>query len=76
MIGIVKRWVGDRGFGFIAPLASDASGAAGADVFVHISACGGLQELTPGDRVSYDEERDPRTGKSRAGNVRLVGRAE
>jgi cold shock protein len=76
MIGVVKRWVAERGFGFIAPLGSEGAEPAVPDVFVHVTVCGGLQELTPGDRVSFEEERDPRTGKWRAVNVRPLGRAE
>ena len=69
MIGTVKKWIIDRGFGFITPH------AAGADVFVHISALDGLSELGVGDRVSFDEELDRRTGKYRAANVRVIERA-
>ena len=66
MIGQVKKWVGDRGFGFITPEAG------GADVFVHVSALGGLDELEVGARVSFDEEIDPRSGKTCATNVRVI----
>lgn len=69
MIGSVKKWVSERGFGFIAPEAG------GADVFVHVTALGSLDQLSVGDRVSFDEEIDPRSGKTRAVNVRVVEHA-
>jgi CspA family cold shock protein len=65
MQGTVKRWIVDRGFGFIEP-------ASGADIFVHVSALGGLDELMPGDRVEFDEEFDKGRNKHRAINVRVL----
>ena len=43
-------------------------------MFVHISAVerAGLQGLADGQRVSYDEERDPRKGKTSAGNLKAL----
>ena len=46
----------------------------GADVFVLISAVerAGLNGLADGQRVSYDEERDPRKGKTSAVNLKAL----
>ena len=67
-IGTVKWFNATKGYGFIQP----ESG--GADVFVHISAVAraGLNGLNDGQRVSYDEERDPRKGKTSAGNLKVL----
>ena len=66
--GTVKWFNSTKGFGFIQP----ESG--GADVFVHISAVerAGLNGLADGQRVSYDEERDPRKGKTSAVNLKAL----
>ncbi len=67
-IGTVKWFNGTKGFGFIQP---DGSGP---DVFVHISAVerSGMQGLADGQRVSYDEQRDPKKGKTAAENLKAV----
>jgi CspA family cold shock protein len=63
--GTVKMFRMDKGFGFIAPEEG------GADVFVHASELEktGLSDLVPGDKVTFDVERDPKNGKMRATNV-------
>jgi CspA family cold shock protein len=63
--GTVKWFNATKGFGFIQP--DDG----GQDVFVHISAVqrSGLAELVDGQKVSYDLERDKRSGKMSAGNL-------
>jgi CspA family cold shock protein len=61
-----KEMAADRGYGFIAPAAG------GHDVFAHLSALIGLAELHEGQRVTFEEEPDPRTGKLRAKIVRAV----
>jgi cold shock protein len=61
----------DRGFGFILP----DGGKARNDLFFHRSAVSGttFDELREGQRVSFDEEPDPRDPtRRRAVNVRLV----
>ena len=63
MLGTVKTWIDQRGFGFIAPEAG------GPDVFVHVSALVGMTELREGQQITYEEEADPRSGKQRATNV-------
>jgi len=66
--GTVKWFNSTKGYGFIQP----ESG--GADVFVHISAVerAGLGSLTEGQKVSYEEQRDPKRGKSSAENLKKV----
>jgi len=66
--GTVKWFNATKGFGFIQP----ESG--GTDVFVHISAVerAGMQNLNEGQRVSYEEKRDPKRGKTSAENLKAV----
>lgn len=65
--GVVKWFNATKGFGFIQP------DAGGEDVFVHISAVerAGLRELREGQTVMFDVERDGRSGKTAAANLRL-----
>lgn len=68
-VGIIKRVVRDRGFGFI-----QAEGAS-EDVFFHSSAVDQptFDELTEGQRVEFETEPDPRQPRrSRATHVRGV----
>jgi CspA family cold shock protein len=67
-IGIVKWFNATKGFGFIQP------DEGGQDVFVHASAVerAGLGSLHEGQKVSFELERDQRTGKSAAGKLELV----
>lgn len=60
--GTVKWFNEQKGYGFIQP----ESG--GNDVFVHISAVerAGLRALQEGQRVSYELEKDKRSGKMAA----------
>ncbi len=63
--GTVKWFNATKGYGFIEP--EDGS----ADVFVHISAVerAGLGTLSEGQRISYELQRDPRSGKNAAVNL-------
>lgn len=63
--GTVKWFNAQKGFGFIQP--DDG----GADVFVHISAVerAGLGSLSEGQKISFDLERDQRSGKMAAGQL-------
>jgi CspA family cold shock protein len=63
--GTVKWFNATKGFGFIQP--NDG----GADVFVHISAVerAGIGSLNEGDKVSYELERDRKSGKMSAGQL-------
>jgi CspA family cold shock protein len=63
--GTVKWFNATKGFGFIQP--DDG----GPDAFVHISALerSGMRELVEGQKVSYDLERDTRSGKMSASNL-------
>ena len=64
--GTVKFFNHQKGFGFIAP------DNGGKDVFVHISAVerAGMSSLNEGQRVSYEEQLDPRRGKKSAENLK------
>jgi CspA family cold shock protein len=64
--GTVKWFNSQKGFGFIQP--DDG----GADVFVHISAVerAGLGSLHDGQKLSFELERDQRSGKMSAGQLK------
>jgi Cold shock proteins len=66
--GTVKWFNATKGFGFIQP--DDG----GQDVFVHISAVerAGLGQLAEGQKVGYELERDKRSGKTSAGQLRAA----
>ncbi len=66
--GTVKWFNSTKGYGFIAP--DDG----GKDVFVHISAVerSGLPGLNEGDKVEYEEQKDQRSGKFSAADLKLV----
>jgi CspA family cold shock protein len=63
--GVVKFYNSSKGYGFIAP----SSG--GADVFVHASALerAGIATLNEGQKVSFDTQRDQRSGKIAVANI-------
>ena len=65
--GTVKWFNSTKGFGFIQP--SDG----GADVFVHISAveAAGLRGLNENDKVSFELEKDRKSGKMSAGQLKV-----
>jgi CspA family cold shock protein len=67
-IGTVKWFNATKGFGFIQP--EDG----GNDVFVHISAVerAGLGSLNEGQKVSFELERDKRSGKMSAGQLQAA----
>ena len=64
--GTVKWFNAQKGYGFIQP--DDGS----KDVFVHISAVerSGIGNLNEGQKLSYEVERDQRSGKSSACHLR------
>ena len=66
--GTVKWFNTEKGFGFIQP------DQGGADVFVHVSAVerAGIGSLREGQKLSFEVERDQRSGKSAAGQLELV----
>lgn len=63
--GTVKWYNSTKGYGFIAP----ENG--GKDVFVHATALerAGMSGLTEGQTISYEIERDARSGKESAVNL-------
>jgi CspA family cold shock protein len=65
-IGTVKWFNATKGFGFIQPEGG------GKDVFVHISAVerSDLGALSDGQRVSFELERDRKTGRESAVNLK------
>ena len=67
-VGTVKWFNSTKGYGFIQPEGG------GPDVFVPISAVerAGLGTLNEGQKVSYEEQRDPKRGKSSAENLKKV----
>lgn len=66
--GTVKWFNSAKGFGFIEP------DAGGKDVFVHVSAleASGIAGLADGQKVSFDEAEDKRSGKTAASNVKVL----
>jgi len=66
--GTVKWFNEQKGFGFIQPEAG------GTDVFVHISAVqrAGLNSLNEGQRVSFELEKDKRSGKMAATALQTI----
>ncbi|HTK34893.1 MAG TPA: cold-shock protein [Caulobacteraceae bacterium] len=65
-VGTVKWFNTSKGYGFIQP--EDG----GKDVFVHISAVerSDLRALNEGQRLSYELEKDRRSGKESAVNLK------
>ena len=66
--GTVKWYNSTKGYGFIEP--SDG----GKDVFVHVSAVegAGMNGLNEGQKVSYEVEKDRRSGKESAGQLKTA----
>lgn len=64
-IGTVKWFNSTKGYGFIQPEGG------GPDVFVHISAVerAGFRTLQEGQKVSFELEKDQRSGKMSAGQL-------
>ena len=66
--GTVKWFNSEKGYGFIQP--DDG----GKDVFVHASAVerAGMSSLNEGQKVTYEEQQDRKSGKTSAENLRAV----
>ena len=66
--GTVKWFNTTKGYGFIQP--EDG----GKDIFVHISAVekSNMRALNEGQRLSYELERDRRSGRESAVNLKVV----
>jgi CspA family cold shock protein len=69
MMGTVKFFNGERGYGFIKP--DDG----GRDVFVHITAVerAGLKNLNEGQRITFDVEPDKKGKGPKAVNLVISG---
>jgi cold shock protein len=67
--GTVKWFSMQKGYGFITPEGG------GKDVFVHISAVerAGMSGLRDGQKVSFEEVTDKRSGKKSAENLKSAG---
>ncbi len=68
MTGTVKFYNGSRGYGFIQPDGGDK------DVFVHATALerAGIHSLNEGQKVSFDTQTDPKSGKIAVGKLEVV----
>jgi CspA family cold shock protein len=66
--GTVKFYNGQKGFGFIQPDNGEK------DVFVHATALerAGLTDLHEGQKVKFDTQNDPRSGKTAVGTIEIV----
>merc|ERR1711865_525196 len=64
--GTVKKFMEDKGFGFISP--DDGS----EDVFIHIKQCNGAESLSEGDKVTYDNQWNDRKGKMQGDNCTVT----
>ncbi|KAA3509239.1 cold-shock protein [Agrobacterium rosae] len=66
--GTVKWFNATKGFGFIQP------DSGGEDAFVHISAVerAGMREIVEGQKLSYELERDKKSGKNSATNLQSI----
>jgi CspA family cold shock protein len=66
--GTVKFYNDQKGFGFIQPDNGEK------DVFVHATALerAGIQGLREGQKVKFDTQNDPRSGKTAVGAIELV----
>ena len=65
--GTVKFYNDGKGFGFIEP------DNGGKDVFVHATALerSGISRLSEGQKVSFDTEKDSRSGKVAVANLKV-----
>lgn len=66
--GTVKFYNDQKGFGFIQPDGGSK------DVFVHATALerAGIQNLREGQKVKFDTQSDPRSGKVAVGTLELA----
>jgi CspA family cold shock protein len=66
--GTVKFYNGQKGFGFIQPDSGER------DVFVHATALerAGISGLREGQKVRFDTQSDPRSGKIAVGTIEIA----
>ncbi len=67
-MGTVKFYNDQKGFGFIAPDNGEK------DVYVHATALGqaGIQALREGQKVKFDTQSDPRSGKVAVSTIEIA----
>jgi CspA family cold shock protein len=67
-MGTVKFYNSQKGFGFIQPESGEK------DVFVHVSALerAGLSDLREGQKVKFDTQNDPRSGKVAVSTIEMA----
>jgi CspA family cold shock protein len=68
--GYVKKWMADRGFGFL----TVESPKGERDVFLHISAVNhaGIQNVSEGDRLAFNISFDNKSGRTKACDIAMV----
>lgn len=66
--GKIKKFIEDRGFGFITP--DDGGG----DVFFHVTALCEGDKIAPGAAVKFEVGADQKSGRTKAISVDLVER--
>ena len=66
--GTVKFYNDQRGFGFIQPDSGEK------DVFFHVSALerAGISIVREGQKVKFDTQNDPRSGKIAVGSIEIA----
>lgn len=64
--GVVLRWNGDRGFGFIKP------DSGGEDIFAHVTHVQSGEDLGIADKVAFTKDFNDRKGKYEATDIRIV----
>lgn len=67
--GTVKKWMEDKGFGFILPEGG------GDDIFIHKNQLVDCEVLHEGDAVAFDKEYNERQGKYKASNCTVTSSA-
>jgi len=68
--GMVKKWFGEKGYGFLVP------DGGGDDVFVHRRALAGIYDLNEGDQVMFEAEFEEPRGKWKAYKCTLLASAD
>ena len=64
--GIIKKWIDDKGFGFVKPDGGQP------DIFCHAKAWPIGVSPTEGMRITFEIANDSRSGKTQAVNVQMI----